>query len=312
MTWAQIGPHRRMGFAIGLISAAVIGQLPMHAQVNQEQIAGAMSAANEASQPLSADLMTFRNKRSEILSLISTYGCKNRDPLHDVRLTPSALQVTGLVGYSIRDYRSGRYLILFDDVKAVEARVMTNAAQCWEWSDSVRIHLKSGRPDKYLWILLTSPDAALQFTDDLNWIVSHSAEIATGAAIKGTQFKERASAWRAAAVKPAMPEEAREHQVLAENAYREKDLRKTIEEYEAGLEIFPTWPEGQFNVALICGETGNYDCAVEHMQDYLELVPTAPDAQAAADKLIVWKDKLGSNGSGPVPSSPQADSSNRR
>jgi hypothetical protein len=28
------------------------------------------------------------------------------------------------------------------------------------------------------------------------------------------------------------------------------------------------------------------------MQDYLELVPDAPDAQAARDKIIIWKDKV--------------------
>jgi predicted TPR repeat methyltransferase len=67
------------------------------------------------------------------------------------------------------------------------------------------------------------------------------------------------------------------------------------------LVIFPTWPEGQFNLAFLCGETGDYGCAVEHMQDYLELVPDAPDAQAAKDKLIIWKDKLNS---GQIPAAP--------
>lgn len=106
------------------------------------------------------------------------------------------------------------------------------------------------------------------------------------------KFKTDAAAWRALAVKPLMPEGAREHKVLAENAVQEKNFPKAIDEYEAALNIFPTWPEGQFNLALICGQTGDYGCAVEHMQNYLELVPDAQDAQAAKDKLIIWRDKL--------------------
>lgn len=105
-------------------------------------------------------------------------------------------------------------------------------------------------------------------------------------------FEATVASWQTSAVKPPIPDAAHDHHVLAENAVREKSFDKAIDEYEAALETFPTWPEDQFNLALICSETGDYDCAVEHMQDYLELVPNAPDAQAAKDKLIIWKDKL--------------------
>lgn len=117
-------------------------------------------------------------------------------------------------------------------------------------------------------------------------------------------------AWQSAPVKPAMPDEAHVHQVLAENAVREKNFDKAVDEYEAALEIFPTWPDGQSNVALICGETGDYDCAIEHMQDYLELVPNAADAQAAKDKLIIWKDKLSQSQAQAAP--PDVEAKSRR
>jgi tetratricopeptide (TPR) repeat protein len=280
-----------LAFVIVTATTFVVALAPVAAE-RAERSGGAQSASTEGSPSGSVDWMTFRNKRRQVLSLISTYGCKSRDPLHDVRLTASALEVTGLVAYGTGDYRSGHYLIPFDDVKAIDTRVLNRPALCSEWDDSVRIRLKSGQPNKYLWILLTTPDAASQFTDDLNWIVSHSAGITAEASIRATQFKEQASAWQSAATKPAMPETGHEHKVLAENAYREKNLIKAVDEYEAALAVFPTWPEGQFNVALICSESGDYDCAVEHMQDYLELLPNAPDAEAAKDKLIIWKDKL--------------------
>jgi hypothetical protein len=108
------------------------------------------------------------------------------------------------------------------------------------------------------------------------------------------QFHAQAAAWREAAVKPTMPESAREHQVLAEYAFKEKNADKAISEYIAALSIFPTWPEGQFNLATLAGEKHLYETAVFHMKEYLELVPDSSDAQSARDAVIVWKDRLNS------------------
>ena len=107
-------------------------------------------------------------------------------------------------------------------------------------------------------------------------------------------FKAQAKSWREASVKPAMPEAAREHQVLAEYAFKEKDTDKAIKEYSSALDIFPTWPEGQFNLATLAGEKKFYETAIFHMKEYLELVPESPDAQAAKDSVIIWKDKVSS------------------
>ena len=62
----------------------------------------------------------------------------------------------------------------------------------------------------------------------------------------------------------------------------------------AALDIFPTWPEGQFNLATLAGENKYYELAVMHMKEYLELVPDSTDAQAAKDSIIIWRDKLSS------------------
>jgi tetratricopeptide (TPR) repeat protein len=106
------------------------------------------------------------------------------------------------------------------------------------------------------------------------------------------QFREQAKSWREVNPKPAMPEAAREHQVLAEYAFKEKDTDKAINEYTAALAVDPCWPEGQFNLATMAGEKRLYAIAVLHMKEYLELVPDAPDAQSAKDSIIVWRDKL--------------------
>ncbi len=148
------------------------------------------------------------------------------------------------------------------------------------------------------WLVWGQEEDAKAFAAAVNWMVWQNSPEGQAkiARQKRTEqaFQQQLAGYQAATDKPKMPDEAHVHEVLAKNAIDEKNLDKGIDEYEAGLEIFPTWPEGQFNLAFLCGESGDYYCAVEHMQDYLELVPGAPNAQAAKDKLIIWKDKLGS------------------
>jgi tetratricopeptide (TPR) repeat protein len=111
------------------------------------------------------------------------------------------------------------------------------------------------------------------------------------------QFSTQAKIWREALPKPVMPESAREHQVLAEYAFKQRETQKAIHEYQAAVTEFPTWPEGQFNLATLAGEQRDYDTACLHMSEYLELAPDSTDAQAAKDSIIIWKDRLSVFGS---------------
>lgn len=134
---------------------------------------------------------------------------------------------------------------------------------------------------------------ASNFASAVNRMIwEYSPEVTAQRRARRENFLSTLRQWQASGVKPALPENAREHKVLAENAVQEKDFQRATDEYEAALTVFPVWPEGQFNLALLCGETGDYECAIEHMQDYLELVPDANNAQTAKDQIIVWKDKL--------------------
>lgn len=109
------------------------------------------------------------------------------------------------------------------------------------------------------------------------------------------RFRPQARGWREAPAKPEIPETVRRRNVIAENAIKEKDFAKASQEYQAALKEFPCWPQGQFNLAYISGETKAYRTALLHMKSYLELTPDAPDAQAARDKMIIWQDKIRSN-----------------
>ena len=106
-------------------------------------------------------------------------------------------------------------------------------------------------------------------------------------------FTQAAAAWRALATKPPLPEEARVQLIMAEEAVKDKKPDLALIYYEKGLEAVPTWPEGWFNAGFIDGELGFYDDAIDHMQNYLVLLPNAPDAQAVRDKIAVWKYKAG-------------------
>jgi tetratricopeptide (TPR) repeat protein len=104
-------------------------------------------------------------------------------------------------------------------------------------------------------------------------------------------FTQRAAAWRALATKPPIPEEVNVQRLMAEDAIKENKPDEALSYFENGIELYPTWPEGNFNAALIAGDLGYYADAIEHMQAYLELVPNAADAQAARDKILIWQVK---------------------
>jgi len=104
-----------------------------------------------------------------------------------------------------------------------------------------------------------------------------------------SQFRQQAAAWRALAAKPPLPDAVRIQRIAAEDAIKNSHPDAALEYYEEGLDLYPTWPEGHFNAALIAAELGDYTDAVEHMQSYLELTPNAPDAQAARDQIDLWQ-----------------------
>lgn len=127
---------------------------------------------------------------------------------------------------------------------------------------------------------------ALDFATALNSLNA----LALGQASPG-DFHQQAMAWRQLATKPPLPEEVRVQRLLAEDAVKNKKPEEALGFYETGLDLYPTWPQGRFNAALIAAELGFYADAVEHMQSYLELVPDAPDSQAARDQIAIWQYK---------------------
>ena len=92
-----------------------------------------------------------------------------------------------------------------------------------------------------------------------------------------------------AASNAALPEEANKYKVQAEGAVRDKEFDDAADLYAAALKIAPWWPVGHFNRALVLGEAGDYELAKREMNYYLQLVPNAPNARAAQNKIYEWE-----------------------
>lgn len=111
---------------------------------------------------------------------------------------------------------------------------------------------------------------------------------------KDPAFQTIVNNYRSATEKLVFPEEARRFKVQAEAAVNEKRFDDAQDGYREALEIAPWWPEGHFNRALVLAELNEFPTAEVEMQRYLALVPDAPDARAAQDKIYIWEAKANS------------------
>lgn len=154
-------------------------------------------------------------------------------------------------------------------------------------SENGCVEVQSQPPDRLCW---KAESDAREFVAAMNRMIwelnDRPREEADRAALN-----QKVTAWRASGSKVELPEEAQRHKVLAEEAFKNKNLQHAGDEYSAALQLYPTWPEGQYNVALILGELNRYSEAVRHMETYLQLTPDAPDAQKAKEQVWIWEDR---------------------
>ena len=89
------------------------------------------------------------------------------------------------------------------------------------------------------------------------------------------------------------PEEARQHQLLAQDAASRNDTDKALDEYDAALKAAPCWGQGRYQAALLEAQAGYYPVAIQDMKKYLLLVPAAANAQAVRDQIVIWNGRMG-------------------
>ena len=143
------------------------------------------------------------------------------------------------------------------------------------------------KSDHQFFIISSNEDEAVSLADAF-YVLKRYAE---GYKPEDGSFSEGAAAWRALAVKPELPEDVLGCRMAAEEAFKNKDFKKALDYYKKGLSMEPFWPQGLFNAAVLEGELGSYKSAVFHMKRYLELLPDAPNAKAAREKMSFWKIK---------------------
>jgi len=177
--------------------------------------------------------------------------------------------------------------IEYQNIKDVEVHYWSN----WHGVHVVTLGGSVYDDESILWC--GPGEEAIAFADALNAMRYYSSgTILTDDTAAFAEFQKKAKAWRALAIKPSLPEQARRFKVQAEDAFQHKDLEKAAEYYENALEIYPLWPDGYFNTALLYGELGFYAKAILNMKRYLELRPDAEDSQAARDRVYIWEGKI--------------------
>jgi tetratricopeptide (TPR) repeat protein len=104
------------------------------------------------------------------------------------------------------------------------------------------------------------------------------------------QFSISAAKYRELKEKPVLTEEQRKYIVQANSMNEKKDYTNAIQLYRKVIEINPTaFPAAYYNLAHISALTGDYRFAIYNMRKYLLLVPDAPDARTAQDKIYEWE-----------------------
>ncbi len=133
---------------------------------------------------------------------------------------------------------------------------------------------------------LLQPYCAEQLAEQLK-IKQHNDSIARADSI---QFSVAFAKYREMKEKPSITEEQRKYIVQANSFAKEKLYSQAIEAYKNALAIDQVaYPVAYYNLALLLAETKDFKLAVRNMKKYLLLLPDAPDARAAQDKIYEWE-----------------------
>ncbi len=189
--------------------------------------------------------------------------------------------------FNATDYRRKESLHYKVDLKSLPLVVANRgSAGVYRLKDEAGHDLPE--PFKRLW---WNDQRAEQNSEALAKALNRLREMAGEQGMVLRNYPQAAEAWRAQSPKPPIPEEVRAQTSLAEAAYNAHKLPQALYHYERGVELYPMWPAGHFNAALVSAELNLFDDAIQHMRDYLQLVPDSRDAQEAQDIIATWQDK---------------------
>jgi len=132
---------------------------------------------------------------------------------------------------------------------------------------------------------------AVKFADSLYVIQQAQKSVSDD---RAALFAAQAAQYRAAKVKPPIPEAQRKQVVQANAMNQQKEYARAIVYYLKAIEIDPVaYPAAYFNLALLASQMQWYGEAIGYMRQYLQLEPDAKDARSAQDKIYEWEALLG-------------------
>lgn len=243
--------------------------------VPTRETAGAMSGA-EARQVVTTATALYSVDRN--IDRVTFYSVK------DVRLTSRKLTIVAAERFNKQERT---FAVLFSDFDLSGPDPLHRGGICLVYRDGVILVLSTRISDE--------GDKRLA---DALWTLKQTA--LNGSPDDERRFEQTARSYRASAVKPALAEEARRFKIQAEGAVRDKAFEDAVDLYAQALEVAPWWPDGHFNRALVLSEIRDFPEAIRAMKRYLQLVPDAPDARAAQDKIYEWERQAGGSPTAPT------------
>lgn len=103
-------------------------------------------------------------------------------------------------------------------------------------------------------------------------------------------FKPLALNYQTLSEKPAMSQEQRKLFVQGNAMSKQQSYEDALTYYEKAFSLNPaSYPEGYYNYAIVAALAEKYELAILNMTKYLLLMPNAPDAVSAQDKIYEWE-----------------------
>jgi tetratricopeptide (TPR) repeat protein len=109
-------------------------------------------------------------------------------------------------------------------------------------------------------------------------------------------FKPLALKFQTSSEKPVMNAEQRKLIVQGNEMNKQLDYEDALIYYEKAISLNPvSYPEGYYNYAIIAALAEKYELAILNMKKYLLLLPNAPDAISAQDKIYELEALISNN-----------------
>lgn len=134
---------------------------------------------------------------------------------------------------------------------------------------------------------LPTPEEATQFALALADLSRAAGMVAE----EDRAFSVRAATWRALTPKPRLSVPGDRNRILGEQAMREKEFSRAVQHFENAVLTDPTWPSGNYNLALLYEAAGQAEEAARYMKRFLLLEPGSREAAAAREKVVIWEER---------------------